>query len=102
MKKLTADEIINLLPQLFSSPGELEYLNPIDSNSTEYKSLGTMKIIDSYGGEGCGSDYWFIVLFEDHDVFLKVTGFYQSYNGVEFDNYGKEVKPSQEVVTVYK
>lgn len=103
MKKLTANEIIDLLPKVFASQDEFEELDPISKHSPEYKALGSMKIVDSYGGSEQGVEYGFVVLFQDHGVYIKLEGYYSSYDGVEWDeDWGTEVFPKQQVITVYK
>lgn len=61
--------------------------------------------VDQYGGEGQGDTWYSIKYFPDHDVYIQVNGWYQSYNGTEFyDGWGccKEVKPKQKTITVYE
>lgn len=59
----------------------------------------------SEGGEGKG-EYWCRVFyFKDHDVYIKVIGFYTSYSGTDFNDGWdccKEVKPQQKTITVYE
>jgi len=61
--------------------------------------------VEQYGGEGQGDDWYSIKYFPDFDLYLKINGYYQSYNGTEF--YGEwncvsEVKPVTKTVTVYE
>lgn len=61
--------------------------------------------IDQYGGEGQGDTWWSVKYFPEHDVYIKVNGYYQSYNGTEFYNGWNscsEVKPKEKVITVYE
>ena len=72
------------------------YKNPI---------LGIVKQVANHGGEGKGEDWWVIYHFIDHNVYIKVNGYYQSYNGTEFyDGWDccSEVKPIQKTITVYR
>jgi hypothetical protein len=60
--------------------------------------------VDSYGGEGQGETWYSVKYFRDYDVYIKVDGYYTSYNGVEFDrgwDSCKEVRPKQKTITVY-
>ena len=81
---------------------------PSDLQKKEYHNflgLGNVEFVDRYGGEDCGSEYWTIYYFKDHDVYLKVEGWYQSFRGVEYDSFGDcviEVKPKTKTVTVYE
>jgi len=66
--------------------------------------FGTVICVAEHGGEGKGEDWWKVFHFIDHDVYIKVQGFYQSYSGTEFyDGWDSctEVKPQEVVVTVY-
>lgn len=61
--------------------------------------------VEQYGGEGQGDTWYSVKYFKDHDVYIKVNGWYQSYNGTEFHSGWdscKEVKPSQKTITVYE
>lgn len=65
--------------------------------------LGETKEVDSYGGEGQGETYYTVVYFVDHDVYIKLSGFYTSYDGVSTDGYEyEEVKPIQKTITIYE
>src|SRR5690606_38211371 len=45
--------------------------------------LGEVEEVDSYGGEDCGSNYYSVKYFKDHDVYIKVSGWYQSHYGTD-------------------
>ena len=54
----------------------------------------TIKMEESYGGEGQGDDYWFVlsitesaILGEDlkDSIYIRFNGWYSSYNGTEWD-----------------
>ena len=65
--------------------------------------LGKVVEVDQYGGEGQGDRWWSVKHFVDHNVYIKITGHYSSYNGTDFyAGYGKEVKPAEKVVTVFE
>lgn len=57
---------------------------------------------DNYGGEGMGDDYWSVYSFskDDQKVYIKFDGYYQSYNGAEFDEF-YQVEPKQVTVTQF-
>lgn len=67
---------------------------------------GNVKEVDSHGGEGEGEDWWRVFLFEDHGVYIKIKGWYQSHSGTdiesEYEDCCSEVKPVQKTITVYK
>ena len=84
------------------------YLNspsPDEQEKLEFlASLGLGKIVevDSYGGSDQGTTWYSVKHFVDHDVYIQTDGYYSSYEGVEFEDYGYEVKPEQVMVTQYK
>lgn len=47
----------------------------------------TVKHVDRYGGEDKGSEYWSVYTFSNANeaVYVKFNGWYQSYDGSEFD-----------------
>lgn len=61
--------------------------------------------VEQVGGEGEGDHWHSVKYFPDHDIYIKVTGFYQSYDGTEFyDGWDccKEVRPQEKTITVYQ
>ena len=87
---------------LFRSVSQSRYLL---YNGAEDNIAGPNEQVHSTGGEDRGSDWTRTYHFTDHDVYLKVTGYYQSHYGTDFDdgwNCVKEVKPVQKTITVYE
>tara|TARA_R110000868_G_scaffold76573_6_gene220169 strand:- start:5613 stop:6038 length:426 start_codon:yes stop_codon:yes gene_type:complete len=75
-----------------------------DTNYANTQPLGHTERMASHGGEGEGEDYWSVWYFDKHDVYIKVQGYYQSYNGTEFEDGWDscfEVVPEEVMVTVY-
>jgi hypothetical protein len=103
MNKLTFQEIIDIAKQNTESVDEfvLEYECDLG-----YKLGKVEEIYDAkQGGEGKGENWVRVYHFKDHDVYIKVQGYYQSYSGVEFYNEWdsfSEVTPSQRIITVYE
>ena len=65
----------------------------------EYKS------VDSYGGEGQGSDFYSVILIRnpvnhDEQYHIKFQGWYASYAGAEYEGWSF-VEPKQKTITVY-
>ena len=63
------------------------------------------KGVDSYGGEGQGSDFYSVILIrnpDNHDeqYHIKFQGWYTSYAGAEYDSWSF-VEPRQKTITVY-
>jgi len=99
----TYDEIVAILQDKLERVQRVAW-HDFDS---EELGLGICKHISEAdsGGEDEGSDWQRVYHFVEHDVYVKVTGYYQSYNGTEFyDGWGclSEVKPSQRTITVYE
>lgn len=73
----------------------------------EYTSLEglpfSFKCVDSYGGEGCGDNFYTVIQIQDdeEEIFVKLQGWYSSYNGVEYESW-KFVQPKQKTITVYE
>lgn len=69
------------------------------------EGIGECKEIDQYGGEDKGSDWWSVKYFPDHDVYMKVEGYYTSYDGADFEggwhSACSEVKPKEKTIVVY-
>jgi hypothetical protein len=65
--------------------------------------VGEVEIVHEEGDtEGGGDHSEVVVHFKDHNIFLRATGFYSSYNGTEWDSDLTEVEPYEKMVTFYK
>jgi hypothetical protein len=99
MNKLTGAEIISKIEEHYDSVSDFAY-------DGDYKQVaGPNKQVDSTGGEDRGSHWTRTYHFTDHDVYLKVTGYYQSHYGTDFDdgwNCVEEVKPVSKTITIYE
>ncbi len=58
------------------------------------------ELMDSYGGEDMGSEFWTVWRFGD-EVFVKFYGWYASHNGSEYQGY-KFVTPQEKTIIVYQ
>ena len=65
--------------------------------------LINVKLLDQYGGEDMGSEYWSVYSFskDNETFFIKFYGWYASHVGSEYQGY-KFVSPQQKTITVYK
>lgn len=73
------------------------YISEDLKNSLEALSINYEEE-EAYGGEDCGSEYYFIYSFTrgDEKVYCKWEGYYQSYVGSEFESwYFVEPFPTQ-------
>ncbi len=75
-----------------------------DDDAREVISQYTIRVEDMFGGEGCGDNYWVVYKFEpvngDPAFYIKFDGWYQSYNGSEYDDWFY-VEPKEVTVTQY-
>ncbi len=62
----------------------------------EFAKLGQIKMVDEFGGEGQGDDYWKVYHFIDHDVYISFDGWYSSHEGSEYSDMS-EVRPKEVV-----
>lgn len=65
--------------------------------------LGTVSMEASFGGEGQGDDYWFVLKIEDGDdtVYVRQDGWYASHVGGEYDGEFSKVDAKEKTILVY-
>lgn len=126
MEKKNFGEIMSLIKEVYSSVSEFAYedwmnipedFEPLNGeldwnirtkrqdNYFRHIGLGEWNMSASYGGEGQGEEWWKVFHFVDHDVYIRIDGYCESYNGVEFyDEWDccKEVRPKEKTITVYE
>jgi len=66
--------------------------------------LGLVRLVDNYGGEGQGDDYWMVISVSDGYTtrLFKMNGYHVSHDGSYYDGPFEEVKAVQKMVTVYE
>lgn len=75
---------------------------------TEYLesiSIGNWTEVKQRGGEGEGNVWYSVKYFPSLDMYIRVDGYYQSYDGTHFDDGWDsctEVKPIEKTITVYE
>ena len=91
MEKLTFAQIKEILTENCELQ-EFAY----DDLDYEELGLGKVKEVDSYGGEDQGSEWYTVKHFVDHDVYIRLDGYYSSYEGTNFggEDY-QEVFPTE-------
>lgn len=75
----------------------------IDFN--ESSPAGGFIQVEQKGGRGQGDEWYSVKYFPEHNVYIKVTGYYSSYDGTEFvDGWDscKEVSPVTKTVTTFE
>ena len=96
MNKLTGKEIIETLRKNhdLEDIGEGDWKDDLD--------LGEIEDVKQVGGEGEGDTYYQVWLFKDHNIYIRIDGFYTSYNGTDWYNEPYEVRPQEKTITVYE
>ena len=65
--------------------------------------LGPIKQVEHRGGEGQGTWYYTVMYFEKYDMYVRLSGYYASYDGVDYTGHDYEhVIPEQQIITVYE
>jgi hypothetical protein len=66
--------------------------------------IGVLTLVDSYGGEGQGDDYWMVLKLTQGDVVrtFKMNGYHVSHDGSYYDGPFVEVTPKLKTITVWE
>lgn len=67
--------------------------------------LGKIEQVFSKGGESKGEDWERVYHFIEYNIYISFSGFYSSYNGVDFNSGWDdvvEVTPKEKTITVYE
>ena len=97
-------EIVDVFEKHGVKKGEFAY-NDISDNivASIEAEVGPWTEIDQHGGSDEGPTWWTVKYFSKHDVYIKLSGYYSSYNGTDFDEYDyQEVKPTEKTITIYE
>ena len=100
MKK-NYEEILAILEEKIDSVSSFAYQDYYEKDL----ELGPIKEVHHEGGEDEGTHWESVQYFEDHDVYISVTGYYTSYDGTDFDggwSCCQEVRPIEKIVTFYE
>ena len=96
-------EIVKELKQQKNVDG-VNYKRNFADYELDKKIFGKTETVDEEGGyEGGGESMYIVKHFVDHNVFIRLNGFYTSYSGTDFDDYDfEEVFPIERTVTFYE
>lgn len=101
MEKLTYEQIIEVLKEKIESVHDFAH----EDYDYEELGLGEVEEVDQQGGENEGSHWHSVKYFKDHDVYIRVDGYYSSYEGTDFyDGWDccSNVRPKEKTITVYE
>ncbi len=81
---------------------DYDYTHKTGSHTTGWEDGVTLEVVDSYGGEDQGSNYYAVWKFAkgEESYLVKFYGWYASHYGSEYEGY-EFVKPKQKTITVY-
>lgn len=96
---MTAQDILNKIDELQISNREFAYA---DWEEEFDAFVGQHKRVSRWGGEGEGENIGYVYHFSEHDVYLRIDGYYQSHYGSEWDNAPYEVRPKEKIIIVYE
>lgn len=77
----------------------------IEYDTALIPGVGEAILVDQFGGEDQGSQYWIVVKITDADGgerFFRRDGYHQSHDGSYLDGPTEEVSATPKVVTVYQ
>lgn len=93
---MTAQEILNKIKELGISNSDFAW------EYYDATPFGQIEKVKSWGGEDQGSDIGRVYHFKDHDVYLRIDGYYASHYGSDWDDDPYEVKPKEKTIVVYE
>jgi hypothetical protein len=99
MEKLTGQQIIEILNN--DDSFDIDEFAYFENETIE--GIGVVEEVYQKGGEGEGDHWETVKYFPFHDVYIRLEGWYSSYDGVNFDGYEYEVvRPVEKTITVYE
>jgi len=98
---MNGKELIQNLNNYISRPGK--YLDDILRDTDSLKDeFGEVEIVEEIGDtEGGGEKSVKVLHFKDHDVYVKFSGYYTSYDGTTWNDEFKQVYPRKVEVVQY-
>jgi hypothetical protein len=91
---MKAEEIISKIREIYDF---------IYEYSKQKENLGEIEIIHSVGDcEGGGDHAEKVFFFKEHNCYIRITGFYSSYHGTDWEYDWTEVFPKEKTITVYE
>lgn len=77
--------------------------DPLDTPGAEIPGIGQAVLVDDFGGEGQGDQYWFVfkVTNADGERHFRRNGFYASFHGGDYDGPTDEVVAKEKTIKVW-
>jgi hypothetical protein len=89
------------LEQKIEEIGMSEVADDVWREGQEVKGIPGLKLVYREGGsEGGGEHAERVFQFEDSDLFVRITGYYYSYDGTTWESI-EQVTPREKTITVY-
>ena len=101
-------EIKSKLEELEITPEQLACQefddNEQDVDDVVFKeTFGEIEEVAQEGGEGEGDEWFTVILFKEHGVYIRIDAYYSSIDGTDFeDSEFLEVTPREKTITVYQ
>lgn len=98
--EMTFKEVLEILKAEFRDVSEYAY----DGNCTEDLRIGEGEEVHSTGGEDEGSHWSRVYHYPKINMYIEVTGWYQSHYGTDFESWEEAVRrvyPEERTITVY-
>lgn len=92
-------------PESWSEPGDWHAIEDAAGQDGGIDlPIGNVRLVDSFGGEGQGDDYYMILSIQQGDVIrtFKMNGYHVSHDGSYYDGPFVEVKPRLKTITVWE
>lgn len=127
IKKLTGEELLELLKKKWLGDGDedeenkgeeydadedyAEKMEAFAYSGGKYSpkveldpEVGEFEEVAKYGGADKGSTWYSVKHFKDHDVYIRVDGYYTSYDGTTFESWEdcvSIVEPKEKTIIEY-
>jgi hypothetical protein len=100
MNKLSYNDILDTIEKSTQFTGIASFPEYCEGSvPTRYEHIGAVQCVkESPQIEDC--DWWKVIHFVDHDVYIKFEGWYDSYDGMKVNEW-YEVEPFEETVISY-
>lgn len=100
-RKFDSHPVTWMHEQYYENAGEIFDDEEHAEFKAEYAKLGNVEMMEQFGGEGDGDQYWAVYHFKDHGVYVQFDGWYASHYGSEYNDM-LEVEPVEVMRTEWQ